>query len=150
MALGQLDTLSMNTTISAKTTTRATARDMVFIDRLEVETIIGIFDWERNTKQVVCLDIEMQADITHAALYDDINATLNYKAVAERLTSFIQKTQFQLVETLAQRCAEIILNEFQVPWLRLKLYKPDAVPDSRAVGVIIERSAPLANPAKQG
>ena len=78
-------------------------RDLVFIEALEVETIIGIFDWERETKQIVSLDIEMQANIAHAALYDHIDETLNYKAVAKRLISFIEASEFQLVETLSQR-----------------------------------------------
>lgn len=119
------------------------APDIVFIEALEVETIIGIFDWERETKQIVSLDIEMQADIAHAALHDHIDATLNYKAVAKRLISFIEATEFQLVETLAERCTEIILNEFDVPWVRLKLNKPGAVRGSRSVGVTIERRQPL-------
>lgn len=113
--------------------------DRVFIEALEVETIIGIFDWERTTKQTISIDLEMNADILRAASTDHIDDTLNYKEVAKRLIAFIEKSEFQLVETLAQRCAEIVLNEFPVTWLRLKLSKPGAVRGSRAVGVMIER-----------
>ncbi len=116
-----------------------TAFDRVFIEALEIETIIGIFDWERTQKQIVSLDLEMNADIAHAAVTDHIDDTLNYKEVAKRLIGFIEKSEFQLVETMAERCAEIILNEFPVNWLRLKVSKPGAVRGSRAVGVIIER-----------
>lgn len=119
--------------------TASTSFDQVFIEALEIETIIGIYDWERTQKQIVSLDLEMNADIAHAALTDHIDDTLNYKEVAKRLIGFVEQSQFQLVETLAQRCAEIVLNEFPVQWLRLKVSKPGAVRGSRAVGVVIER-----------
>ena len=113
--------------------------DIVYIRELQVETIIGIFDWEREVKQVVSLDVEMQADIRQSAQSDDIEDTLNYKAVAKRLISFVENSEFQLVETLAEQCALIILQEFDVPWVRLRLSKPGAIRGARDVGVIIER-----------
>lgn len=116
------------------------SRDRVFIEDLQIETVIGIFDWERKVRQTVSIDLEMSADIAHAATYDAIDHTLNYKAVAKRLIGFVSDSRFELVETLAERCAEIILKEFDVDWLRLKLSKPGAVRGSRNVGVIIERS----------
>jgi len=113
--------------------------DIVYIRELQVETIIGIFDWEREVKQVVSLDVEMQADIRRSAQTDDIEDTLNYKAVAKRLISFVENSEFQLVETLAEQCALIILQEFDVPWVKLRLSKPGAIRGARDVGVIIER-----------
>lgn len=113
--------------------------DRVFIEDLRVETVIGIYDWERETRQTVCLHLEMDVDAERAALTDSIEDTLNYKAVAKRLIGFIESGSFQLVETLAQRCAEIVLAEFPVAWLRLKVEKPGAVRGARSVGVIIER-----------
>ncbi|TAN02797.1 MAG: dihydroneopterin aldolase [Rhodanobacteraceae bacterium] len=113
--------------------------DTVFIEALEVETVIGIYDWERKIRQKVVLDIEMGFDNTKAAASDEIADTVNYKAVAKRLIGFIEASSFQLVETLAERCAAIILDEFKVSWLRLRLAKPGAVTDSKAVGVVIER-----------
>lgn len=113
--------------------------DRVFIENLTVETVIGIFDWEREIRQTVALDLEMAFDIRRAAASDRIEDTLDYKAVAKRLIRFVEQSEFQLVETLAERCAEIVLNEFPVEWLRLKLSKPGAVRGSSAVGVIIER-----------
>ncbi len=114
-------------------------QDKVFIEDLRVETVIGIYDWEREIRQTVSLDLEMAFDIHKAGLSDSIEDTLNYKEVAKRLINFIQDSEFQLVETLAERCAAIILDEFAVGWLRLKLSKPGAVRGSAAVGVIIER-----------
>lgn len=113
--------------------------DRVFINDLEIETIVGIYDWERQTRQKILLNLEMAADARHAALTDSIDDTLNYKAVAKRLIGFVETSSFQLVETLAQRCAEIVLAEFDVAWLRLRLDKPGAVTGSKSVGVIIER-----------
>ena len=113
--------------------------DIVFLRDLHIETVIGIFGWERQTKQTVILDLEMSADIARAAASDDIADTLNYKAVAKRLIAFVRGSEFQLVETLAERCAQIILQEFDVRWVRLTLNKKGAVRDATDVGVIIER-----------
>ncbi len=113
--------------------------DIVYIRELNIDTIIGIYDWERQVKQTVSLDIEMATDIRKAALSDSIEDTLDYKAVSKRLISFISESEFQLVETMAEQCAEIVLNEFSVPWLRLRLSKPGAVRGAKDVGVLIER-----------
>lgn len=113
--------------------------DIVFIEGLTVETVIGIYDWERKIHQPVRLDIEMAFDNTRPAASDAIADTLDYKAVSKRLIAFIQGAQFQLVEALAEQCATIIREEFGVAWVRLKLAKPGAVRGSTAVGVVIER-----------
>lgn len=113
--------------------------DRVFIENLTVETVIGIFDWEREIRQAVSLDLEMEYDIGAAAASDDISDALDYKAVSKRLIHFIEGSEFQLVEALAEHCASIVLDEFPVRRLRLKLSKPGAVRGSSAVGVIIER-----------
>lgn len=116
------------------------SKDRVFIEDLRIETVIGIFDWEREIKQAVSLDLEMNFDIRRAAETDAISDTLDYKAVAKRLIQFVENSEFQLVESLAERCAEIVLKEFPVEKLKLKLSKPGAVRGSSAVGVIIKRS----------
>lgn len=113
--------------------------DTIFLRELCIETIIGIYDWERTTPQTVSIDLEMSWDTAHAAASDDIADTLDYKAVAKRLISFVGESRFQLVETLAERIAEIVLGEFNVPWVRVTLHKPGAVRGSKDVGVIIER-----------
>jgi len=113
--------------------------DIIFIRELRIETIIGIYDWERNIKQPVVLDIEMATDIHKAAASDHIDDTLNYKAVAKRLIAFVESSNFELVETLAEKITEIILQEFGVAWVRLVLNKAGAVRGASGVGIIIER-----------
>ena len=113
--------------------------DIVYISDLRIETVIGTYDWERKIRQVISIDLEMAADNRKAAATESIDDALNYKAVAKRLIAFVEASEFQLVETLAERIAEIVLTEFDVNWLRLKLGKPGAVTGSREVGVIIER-----------
>jgi len=113
--------------------------DIIYLKDLRIDTVIGIYDWERRTRQTIILDIELAADISKAARSDAIEDTLNYKAVAKRLISFVESSEFQLVETLAERIAEILLNEFNIPWLRLSVNKQGAVRGVRDVGVIIER-----------
>ena len=115
-------------------------QDKVFIEGLEIEALIGIYDWERRIRQPLVFDIEMAFDNRVPAASDDIADTLDYKAVSKRLIEFVGQSGFGLVETLAERCAGIILEEFGVAHVRLKLSKPGAVRGARAVGVIIERS----------
>ena len=114
-------------------------QDIIYISDLRIATVIGIYDWERRVKQTISLDIEMAADIRKAAASDNIEDTLNYKAVAKRVIAFVEASEYQLVETLAEKICEIILQEFPVPWVRLKLNKQGALRGSRDVGVIIER-----------
>ena len=113
--------------------------DIIFLRDLRISTVIGIYDWERRIRQTVSLDLEMAADMRKAAASDAIEDTLNYKAVAKRVISFVEESRFQLVETLAERVAELVLREFQIPWLRVRLNKTGAVRGARDVGVIIER-----------
>lgn len=113
--------------------------DIIYLKDLRIDTIIGIYDWERRTRQTVILDIEMGTDIKKAAQSDDIKDALNYKAVSKRIIAFVENSEFQLVETLAEHIADILLREFKMPWLRLRLNKQGAVRGVRDVGVIIER-----------
>ena len=115
--------------------------DKIFIHALKTETIVGIFDWERQVKQTVVMDIEFSADIRKAALSDSIEDTLNYKRVAKRVLAFVDESSFHLVETLAEHVAMLILDEFGVGWVRIVLSKPGAIRSSRDVGVMLERSA---------
>lgn len=116
--------------------------DKVFIEGLEIEALIGIYDWERRIRQTLRFDLEMAFDNRVPAASDDIADTLDYKAVSKRLIEYVEQSDFGLVETLAERCAELVIREFGVRWVRLKLSKPGAVRGARAVGVVIERSAP--------
>ncbi len=115
--------------------------DIIFITDLRVETIIGIYDWERTTQQTVSLDIEMATDIQAAASTEDIENTLNYKAISKRVESFIAESQFLLIETMAEQVATLIREEFGVSWLRLTVHKPGALSNSTDVGVRIERGS---------
>jgi len=114
--------------------------DKIFLRELTTETVIGIFDWEREVKQTVAIDLEMSADIRRAARSDSIKDTLNYKAVAKRLLAFIQESRFQLVETLAEQIARVVLTEFPVEYVKVTLHKPGAIRHSKDVGVMIERT----------
>lgn len=113
--------------------------DIVYINDLKVDTVIGIFDWERRIRQTVSLDLEMATDIRRAAASDDIADALDYKTIGKRIIAFIEASDFQLVETLAEKVAQLVQEEFSVPWLKLRLSKPGALRGSRDVGVIIER-----------
>ncbi|HJU08689.1 MAG TPA: dihydroneopterin aldolase [Rhodanobacteraceae bacterium] len=113
--------------------------DLVFIEGLTIETVIGIYDWERRVRQPVTLDVEMAFDNTKPATSELIEHALDYKRVSKRLIAFVEASQFQLIETLAERCAQILREEFGVAWLRLKLSKPGAVRGAKSVGVIVER-----------
>ena len=113
--------------------------DKIFIHALKAEAIIGIYDWERQVRQAVLIDIELAADIRKAALTDSIDDTLNYKRVAKRILAFVEASQFHLVETLAEHVAMLVLDEFGISWVRITLSKPGAVRSSRDVGVSVER-----------
>lgn len=116
--------------------------DRVFLRGLRIETVIGIHDWERKIKQPVILDIEMATDVRCAAASDNIKDAIDYSAVSQRLIDFVSTSQFQLVETLAERCAEILQQEFGIRWLRLCINKIGAISSAQDVGIIIERGQP--------
>ncbi len=113
--------------------------DKIFLHALKTEAIIGIFDWERQVKQTVIIDIEISADVRKAALSDSIHDTLNYKRVAKHVLAFVEASSFHLVETLAEHIAMLLLEDFGVPWVRVSLSKPGAIRSSRDVGVIVDR-----------
>ena len=117
--------------------------DRIFIQNLTVNAIIGIYDAERVTPQTVVLHLEMSADIAAAAATEAIESTLDYEVLSKRVSEFIQESQFQLIETMAEKVCELIRHEFDVQWVKLTLHKPDALPGTIDVGVIIERGARL-------
>ncbi|GHB00346.1 dihydroneopterin aldolase [Modicisalibacter luteus] len=113
--------------------------DRVLIEGLSVETVIGVYDWERTIRQRLELDLELATDIRPAAADDDLAQTLNYAAISERIGVFAETSRLELVETFAERLAAVLREEFGITWLRLTLRKPGAVANARAVGVSIER-----------
>ena len=115
--------------------------DIVFIRELRADTVIGVYDWERSIRQTLVLDLELASDNRAAAVTDGIAEAVDYDAISKRVLAYVQASEFQLIETLAERVAEIVLTEFNIPWLRLKLGKPGAVAEADDVGVIIERGS---------
>ena len=113
--------------------------DTVYITGLRAQTVIGVYDWERNIRQGVVLDLEMASDNRRAASEDRIEDALDYAAISSRLLSFMEDSEFQLIETMAEQIASLVMAEFGVPWLRLRLGKPGAVAAAETVGVQIER-----------
>ncbi len=115
--------------------------DIVYIEELAIDTIIGIHDWERTTRQTLVLDLQLAWDNRVPAASRQIGDALDYDAVSTRLLSYVQASQCLLIETLAEELAQLLQDEFGVRWLRLKLAKPGAVPAARSVGIVIERGA---------
>jgi dihydroneopterin aldolase len=115
--------------------------DIIFLEGLEIETIIGIYAWERENKQPLILDIEMAFDIKKAALSHNIHDTLDYAAVAQRIVTFVENSAFLLVETLIEEIAQLLQTEFAISWVKIKLNKPAAVALAKGVGIVIERGA---------
>jgi dihydroneopterin aldolase len=115
--------------------------DKIFLSALTVECIVGIWEWERRVKQTVIIDLEMATDIRRAAASDHIDDTIDYKKVSKRLLSFVGDSQFNLVETLAERIAQLVVTEFGVPWVKVRLNKQGAIRGARDVGIEIERTA---------
>lgn len=115
--------------------------DIIFVRELRVQTLIGVYPRERETRQTLVLDLELGADTRSAAATDRLDDTLDYQTVARRIDEFAAASAFRLVETLGERIAELLLREFGVPWLRLTLRKPGAVSGTREVGIVIERGS---------
>ncbi|MEM1113706.1 MAG: dihydroneopterin aldolase [Pseudomonadota bacterium] len=116
--------------------------DIVFIEGLRADTVIGVYDWERKVRQTVVLDLELASDNRRAARTDGIDDAVDYAAISARVLAFIQGSEFLLIETMAEEVAELVQAEFAVPWLRLRLAKPGAVREASQVGVLIERGEP--------
>jgi len=115
--------------------------DKVLIERLKVQAVVGVFEWERQIQQPLLVDVLLSVDTRQAAHTDELQYAVNYQAVSERITAVIQARQAKLIETLANLVAEAILTEFvAVQQIALTIRKPLAVTDTAAVGVSIERS----------
>ena len=114
--------------------------DKIFINDLQVETVIGIFDWEREIKQTISINLEMEFDISKAAQSDDINDSLDYKKVSKRIISLCEKADSYLVENLIEKIAQVVLKEFPVSKVTVSLEKPGALRGSKSVGITITRS----------
>ncbi|MGB5247397.1 MAG: dihydroneopterin aldolase [Woeseia sp.] len=114
--------------------------DTIFLTDMRIDTVVGIWEWERKIRQTVAIDLEMGFDIRPAAATDSIDDTLNYKLVAKRVQQFVADSSFKLVETMAERIAGIVLDEFDVAWVQVRVNKPGAIRGARDVGVLIRRN----------
>ena len=117
----------------------AAVTDIIFISDLRIDAVIGIYEWERRVKQTLSIDLELACDCAKAAASDSVEDTVNYKQVSKRLQEFVGDSEFRLVETLAERIAALILDEFSVRALKLRVNKIGALRGAAGVGVIIER-----------
>lgn len=113
--------------------------DIIYIRNLRIECVIGVFEWERRIRQTVALDLDLAADVARAAASDRLADTVDYKAIAKRLIEYVGQSQFQLVETLAEKVAEIVRTEFGVQWVRVRVNKKGALRHATDVGVVVER-----------
>lgn len=113
--------------------------DITYIRALKIETVIGIYDWEREIKQTVSLDLDMGCDIKKASETEDLQYTLDYEAISNCLIEFVEGSAFQLIETMAEQGAALVMERFNIPWIRFKVSKPGAVKAAEDVGVVIER-----------
>lgn len=115
------------------------AKDTIFLRDLEIDATIGVYEWEKRIRQKVCINLEMAADITQAAASHSIDDTLDYKAVAKRIVQFVEASHYELIESLIEKVAAMLIQEYNIPWLRITISKPRAVRGARDVGITIER-----------
>ena len=113
--------------------------DTVFIRGLKAKAVIGVFGWEKQIRQNLVLDLDLRADVAHAAASDTLEEAVDYKAISQRVVAFVEDSQYQLVESLAEAVAGLIREEFSVSWVRVRIAKPFAVRTAQEVGVVIER-----------
>ena len=120
--------------------------DYLFVDNLRVPAIIGIYDNERTNRQPVSISLRLPADARAAAGVDEIEATVNYKDITDRIEEILAESRFKLVESLAERIAELVLGEFGQSWVEVWVGKPEAIPTVENVGVHIRRGLPQTPP----
>ena len=113
--------------------------DKVYIKGLSIQTTIGFYAWEKEIKQKLVIDLTMGWDISKAASNDELDKTLNYAEISTVIEQFANDNPVDLIETLAHRMADFLINTYQIPWLKLSVGKPGAVHNASTVGVEIER-----------
>jgi len=123
--------------------------DRIFLHGLRTECIIGFIDWERQMPQTVLIDLELPCDAARAAATDRVADTIDYKRIAKRVLAWSQSSEFQLLETFAHRLALLLLEEFPLQWVKVRVSKPGAIRHSRDVGVTLQRDrSALTEPAR--
>ena len=119
--------------------------DKVLIRQLRLETIIGLFPWEREVRQTLLVDLDIATDITQAAATDDLDYTVNYADVCDRVAALADDGKFKLIETFAEKICQLVLHEFNVDWVKVTVHKTDAMPQVASVGICVERSKTAEN-----
>ena len=114
-------------------------QDLIYIKDLRLQTIIGIFGWEREVRQEVSIDLEMTFDCKRAAKTDAIKDAIDYKKITKGIIKFVEESEFKLQETLAEGIADLVKNQYKVDSLKLRVSKPGALRHAEDVGVIIHR-----------
>ncbi len=114
--------------------------DKVFINRLQIDTVIGVYNWEKEIQQRLFLDLEMDWDITKAAATDNYEHALCYETVSKRLIELVSAKPVELIETVAEMVADCLLREFNVTQVKVRVNKPGAVKQAAGAGVEITRS----------
>ncbi|MDG6773756.1 dihydroneopterin aldolase [Thiomicrorhabdus sp. ZW0627] len=119
--------------------------DTIFIQGLKTQAIIGIYEWERQNRQPLIFDIEMQLPIGKAAKSDAIEDTVDYKQVSDEVLELVEESRYELLESLVEAiCEHIFSHHSAVRKIRLKVSKPQAVEETETVGLIINRERPSA------
>ena len=113
--------------------------DIIFLRELKVETLIGVYEWEKRVPQTLQLDLEIALPNSRAGQSDDIADALDYAAVVRHIQSVLNSRHFNLLETLAEHIAQILLTDFNAPWVKVSVAKLNAIRGSRMVGINIER-----------
>ena len=113
--------------------------DIIFLHGIEANCVVGVWEWEKQITQKIIVDIDVSADIAASAASDELQDTLNYKAVAESVINMLEKSRFQLIETMVEEVAQLVMKEFSVPWIKVRINKGGAVKHVRNVGVQVER-----------
>lgn len=114
--------------------------DKVFIKGLSIQTTIGFFEWEKDIKQTLVIDLAMGWNTAAAAVNDELDKTLDYAEISVDIERFANNNPVDLIETLAERLADHLLTQYNIPWLKLSIDKPNAVYNAQTVGVEIERT----------
>ncbi|MCK9202172.1 MAG: dihydroneopterin aldolase [Gallionella sp.] len=113
--------------------------DIIFLRELKVETLIGVYEWEKRVPQTLQIDLDIALPSSRACETDDIADALNYADIVRRIQAELASRHFHLIEALAEHIAKILLDEFKAPWARVSVAKLQAIRGSKMVGISIER-----------
>ena len=116
-----------------------TAMDIIFLRELKVDTLIGVYEWEKRIAQTLQLDLEIALPNNRACQSDDIHDALDYAKIVSHIQNVLSDRHFNLLEALAEHIAQLLLTDFNAPWVKVSVAKLNAIRGSRMVGISIER-----------